>query len=257
VFFALAVRFIATQESPAPIGINSARLAVAIPIGLAGAALIFALDAQQPDTRLADYYLDAAPNIAKGLNVVNVILADFRGLDTLVETVVVILAALGVGGLLHSERSGQDTEAQGDFMLRQLTRFILPLAVMLALAFLLKGHDAPGGGFISGLAFAVTAILAFATYGTQAFRERFPLEPERLAILGAVVLIVAALLPMLMGEPMLTHSHGVLSLFGAFSIKWSTTLLFEIGVVMAIAGGLTAAAMRLWTMTNPQREGGD
>jgi multicomponent K+:H+ antiporter subunit A len=257
VFFALAIRFIATQESSAPIGINSARLAIAIPVGLAGAALIFALDAQPPDARLADYYLDAAPNIAKGLNVVNVILADFRGLDTLVETVVVILAALGVGGLLLGERSGQDTEAQGDFMLRQLTRFILPLAVMLALAFLLKGHDAPGGGFISALAFAVTAILAFATYGTQAFRERFPLEPERLAILGAVVLIVAALLPMLMGEPMLTHSHGVLSVIGAFSIKWSTTLLFEIGVVMAIAGGLTAAAMRLWSMANPQREGGD
>jgi NADH:ubiquinone oxidoreductase subunit 5 (subunit L)/multisubunit Na+/H+ antiporter MnhA subunit len=257
VFFALAIRFIATQESPAPIGINSARLAVAIPVGLAGAALIFALDAQPPDARLADYYLDAAPNIAKGLNVVNVILADFRGLDTLVETVVVILAALGVGGLLHSERSGQDTEAQGAFMLRQLTRFILPLAVMLALAFLLKGHDAPGGGFISALSFAVAAILALATYGTRAFRERFPLEPDRLAILGAVVLIVAALLPMFMGDPMLTHSHGVLSPFGAFSIKWSTTLLFEIGVVMAIAGGLTAAAMRLWTMTNPQREGGD
>jgi multicomponent K+:H+ antiporter subunit A len=257
VFFALAIRFVATLESPAPIGINSARLAVAIPIGLAGAALIFALDAQPPDPRLADYYLDAAPNIAKGLNVVNVILADFRGLDTLVETVVVILAALGVGGLLLGERSGQDTEAKGDFMLRQLTRFILPLAVMLALAFLLKGHNAPGGGFVSGLSFAVVAILAFATYGTRAFSERFPLEPDRLAILGSVVLIVAAILPMLMGEPMLTHSHGVLSAFGFFSIKWSTTLLFEIGVVMAIAGGLTAAAMRLWSMTNVQHEGGD
>jgi len=74
--------------------------------------------------------------------------------------------------------------------------------------------------------------------------------------LGAVILIIFAVLPMVIGEPMLTHSHGALSLFGAFKIKWSTTLFFEIGVVLAIVGGLTAAAIRLWVMTNSRRQGG-
>ena len=257
VFFALAVRFIVTQESQSPIGLNSARLAVAVPLGLAGAALVFALDAQPPDPRLPDYFLEAAPAIAKGLNVVNVILGDFRGLDTLVETVVVILAALGVGGLLMGERSVRETEPKGSFVERQLTRLILPLAIMLALALLLKGHDEPGGGFVSGLSFAVAAILGFAAYGTRAFRARIPVEPERLAIFGAVVLIVASVIPMVLGKPMLTHWHGTFSPLGAFTIKWSTTLFFEIGVVMAIAGGLTAAAMKLWEMSNPRRDGGD
>ena len=256
VFFALAVRFIVTQESPSPIGLNSARLAVAVPLGLAGAALVFALDAEPPDPRLPDFFLEAAPTIAKGLNVVNVILGDFRALDTLVETVVVILAALGVGGLLRSARSGRETEPKGSFVVRQLTRLILPLAIMLALALLLKGHDAPGGGFVSGLSFAVAAILGFAAYGTRSFRARIPVEPERIAIFGALILVAASVIPMVMGEPMLTHRHGTLSPLGAFSIKWSTTLFFEIGVVMAIAGGLTAAAMRLWEMTNSRRDGG-
>jgi multicomponent K+:H+ antiporter subunit A len=256
VFFALAVRFIVTQESPSPIGLSSARLAVAVPLGLAGAALVFALDAEPPDPRLPDFFLEAAPTIAKGLNVVNVILGDFRGLDTLVETVVVILAALGVGGLLLRERSGRETEPEGSFVVRQLTRLILPLAIMLALALLLKGHDAPGGGFVSGLSFAVAAILGFAAYGTRSFRARIQVEPDRIAIFGALILIAAAVIPMVMGEPMLTHRHGTLSPLGAFAIKWSTTLFFEIGVVMAIAGGLTAAAMRLWEMTNARRDGG-
>ena len=66
--------------------------------------------------------------------------------------------------------AGTTLKRKADFMLRQLTRFILPLAVMLALAFLLKGHNAPGGGFVSGLSFAVAAILAFATYGTRVFQ---------------------------------------------------------------------------------------
>ena len=256
IFFALAIRFIARQESPSPIGLNWARLAIALPIGLVGAALVFALSAQPPDPRLPDYYLEAAPTIAKGLNVVNVILGDFRGLDTLVETIVVILAALGVGGLLRGQQSEHESEAKGSFMAQQLTQLILPLALMLALALLLKGHNAPGGGFVSGLSFAIAAILAFAAYGTQAFRARIPAEPERLAIFGAVVLIISALLPMTQGQPMLTHWHGTFSPFGMFTLKWSTTLFFEIGVVMAIAGGLTAAAIKLWEIPNIQNGNG-
>jgi multicomponent Na+:H+ antiporter subunit A len=268
IFFALAIRFIASQESPSPIGLNWVRLAIAIPIGLVGAALVFALNGQPPDPRLPDYYLEAAPAIAKGLNVVNVILGDFRGLDTLVETVVVILAALGVGGLLRGEQSGSNSEAKGSFMVQQITRLILPLAFMLALALLLKGHNAPGGGFVSGLSFAVAAILAFAAFfavaailafaafGTQAFRARVPVEPERLAIFGAVVLVISALAPMTQGEPMLTHWHGTFSPMGLFTIKWSTTLFFEIGVVLAIAGGLTAAAIKLWEIPNVQNRTG-
>jgi multisubunit Na+/H+ antiporter MnhB subunit len=257
VFFALAIRFIASQESPSPIGLNWARLAIALPIGLVGAALVFALSAQPPDPRLPDYYLEAAPTIAKGLNVVNVILGDFRGLDTLVETVVVILAALGVGGLLLGERSGRGSEAKASFMVQQLTRLILPLSFLLALALLLKGHNAPGGGFVSGLSFAIAAILGFAAYGTQAFRTRVPVEPERLAIFGAVVLIISALIPLTLGEPMLTHWHGAFSPMDLFTIKWSTTLFFEIGVVLAIAGGLTAAAIRLWEIPNVQNRTGE
>ena len=98
----------------------------------------------------------------------------------------------------------------------------------------------------------MAAILAFAAYGTQTFRARIPVEPERLAIFGAVVLIISALIPMTQGEPMLTHWHGVFSPMEIFTIKWSTTLFFEIGVVLAIAGGLTAAAIKLWEIPNVQ-----
>jgi NADH:ubiquinone oxidoreductase subunit 5 (subunit L)/multisubunit Na+/H+ antiporter MnhA subunit len=257
IFFALAIRFIATQESPSPIGLDSARLAVAIPIGLVGASLIFALEAQPSDPRLPDYYLNTAPTVAKGLNVVNVILADFRGLDTLVETIVVVLAGLGVGGLLIAERAERGRETKGSFMIRQLTRFILPIAIMLALAFLLKGHDTPGGGFVSSMAFAVASILAFAAYGIREFQERLPIDPDRLAVFGTLVLVFAAVLPLVTVKPMLTHAHGVLSIFGVIPFKWSSTLLFEIGVVLSVAGGLTAAAMKLWAMSNTPSSGGD
>jgi len=56
---------------------------------------------------------------------------------------------------------------------------------------------------------------------------------------------------------MLTHWHGAFSPMDLFTIKWSTTLFFEIGVVLAIAGGLTAAAIRLWEIPNVQNRTGE
>jgi multicomponent Na+:H+ antiporter subunit A len=48
----------------------------------------------------AEYYADNAYILAKGKNVVNVILVDFRGLDTMVEITVLSIAAIGVYSLL-------------------------------------------------------------------------------------------------------------------------------------------------------------
>jgi multicomponent Na+:H+ antiporter subunit A len=46
------------------------------------------------------FYAENSYVLAKGKNIVNVILVDFRGLDTLVEITVLVIAALGVFGLL-------------------------------------------------------------------------------------------------------------------------------------------------------------
>lgn len=51
-------------------------------------------------TDISKYYADNAYLLAKGRNVVNVILVDYRGMDTLVETTVLIIAAIGVFSLI-------------------------------------------------------------------------------------------------------------------------------------------------------------
>ncbi len=52
-------------------------------------------------TATSNFYGDAAYTEAKGKNVVNVILVDFRGIDTLFETVVLSIGAIGVYNLLR------------------------------------------------------------------------------------------------------------------------------------------------------------
>jgi multicomponent Na+:H+ antiporter subunit A len=62
--------------------------------------LVLFVGASGTTSRLAAYFADASPRLAHGLNVVNVILVDFRGLDTLGETTVLVTVAIGVRALL-------------------------------------------------------------------------------------------------------------------------------------------------------------
>lgn len=55
---------------------------------------------QPQNTELSEFYAKNAYLLAKGKNVVNVILVDFRGMDTLIEITVLAIAALGVFSLL-------------------------------------------------------------------------------------------------------------------------------------------------------------
>lgn len=78
----------------------------AIDIAIAGGAgvavsllVLAALHVQNP-TPVSDYYLDHSYKDAHGRNVVNVILVDFRALDTLGEITVLTIAALGAFALL-------------------------------------------------------------------------------------------------------------------------------------------------------------
>jgi len=61
-------------------------------------------------TNISDFYGDYAYVLAKGKNVVNVLLVDFRGFDTMFEIVVLSIAALGVYSLLKLRLKPSDKE---------------------------------------------------------------------------------------------------------------------------------------------------
>jgi multicomponent Na+:H+ antiporter subunit A len=61
--------------------------------------LLAAIDVQFFDT-ISSFFVEASYPDAKGRNIVNVILVDFRALDTLGELFVLAIAALGVYSML-------------------------------------------------------------------------------------------------------------------------------------------------------------
>jgi multicomponent Na+:H+ antiporter subunit A len=73
---------------------------VAIAAGTVVTTLVLFIGASGTTSRLSAFFADAAPRLAHGYNIVNVILVDFRGFDTLGETTVLVTVAIGVRALL-------------------------------------------------------------------------------------------------------------------------------------------------------------
>jgi multicomponent Na+:H+ antiporter subunit A len=73
---------------------------VAIAAGTLVTTLVLFIGASGTTSRLASYFADTAPRLAHGYNVVNVILVDFRGFDTMGEITVLVTVAIGVRALL-------------------------------------------------------------------------------------------------------------------------------------------------------------
>ena len=78
--------------------------ALAIGVGVVMAGLVLLVTAVPAGRPLTDYYAANSYLLAKGRNVDNVILVDFRGLDTLVEITVLTVSALGVYALIQAKR---------------------------------------------------------------------------------------------------------------------------------------------------------
>ena len=128
-------------------------------------------------------------------------------------------------------------------LLEEATKLLVPAIFIASAWLLLRGHNAPGGGFIGGMvAVSATALLAV-TRGSEAALRGLPLGPMRLTSLGVLIALVAGLPALVTGAPFMTHLWG--SLFG---VKVSSVLVFDLGVYLAVwggLGGLCAAALGL------------
>jgi multicomponent K+:H+ antiporter subunit A len=222
--------------------------------GLGAAAWVAALSRSAPDTAVATYVREVAPAIAKGSNLVNVVLTDVRSVDTLMETIVVVLGTLGVVALLEGrerdDRVRQEdgvraAEPSAGGLLPGLARAILPIGVLFALILLVKGHNDPGGGFVAGLSLAVTAMLALAAFGPSRVGRRLRASLSGIAIVGAGMMLATGALGWVAGRPFLTQLHGEIAIFG-LSLPLHTTMIFDVGVMFAVAGGIGAAGSAFW-----------
>ena len=83
---------------------------VAIGFGLILSLVALKVWSEPISAEISNFYGENAYLLAKGKNVVNVILVDFRGVDTMFETVVLSIAALGVYSMIRLRLKSSEKE---------------------------------------------------------------------------------------------------------------------------------------------------
>ena len=221
--------------------------ALAAGFGLAVFVGLQSLTGQPFDPSLSDAFGRLSVPEGFGRNVVNVILVDFRALDTLGETAVIAMATLVVWSLFRmSGRAPRDgatgKREPGPFVLAVQGRPLFWFVLAMSLLILFRGHNEPGGGFVGGLVGALAfAILTLAEGADRAGRTlRF--HPVAIAGFGLALAVASGLAP---GRPYLDHSWGTIGPDG-YGLKVGTTMLFDVGVYLAVLGGVTAMLRRAY-----------
>lgn len=232
---------------PSRSGRRGPRGLLAAGAGVAATVATLALTGWREPSAAASWFLAEAEEQTGGTNVVNTILVDFRALDTFGELVVLTLATLVMAALLdaHRPQPAQDDEVPptaapvrgaraNAIFLGTAAKVLVPLLLLASVYVLLRGHNAPGGGFIGALLGASALVLAYlAAPSDAAGRVRLPFL--LVAGMGAVVAAAVGLLGLADGSFLRPLHADVLG------IHLTTALVFDVGVYLAVLGVVVAA----------------
>nr|WP_298169578.1 monovalent cation/H+ antiporter subunit A [uncultured Pseudomonas sp.] len=254
----LALFFLPAQtrsESSSMRGLRDFVLAVGS--GLMVAMLVFAV-LTRPYDSISHFFLTNSIPGGGGSNVVNVILVDFRGFDTLGEITVLAIAGVGIYAMLHGLRLVQpNTDAQGrswardrhPLILATLSRVLLPMALLVSVFIFLRGHNLPGGGFIAGLVTAVALILQYVASGVQWTQSRLPLNYHRMAGSGVLLAGLTGAGSWWFDKPFLTSAFGHFDIPLVGDVELATAMLFDLGVYLTVVGATLLILANLGKLT--------
>ncbi|MCL4765359.1 MAG: monovalent cation/H+ antiporter subunit A [Hyphomicrobiaceae bacterium] len=240
----LGLRFIPAQ---APLEASRVRHVRDIGLALAGgtglALLTYAM-LTRPFSTISDFYLQNAVSGGGGTNVVNIILVDFRGFDTLGESTLLAMVAVAALAILDGLRlrpyppPAVREADRHPIMLAMLMRPLLPLALVVSLYILLRGHNLPGGGFIAGLIASVALILQYVASGIDLAQARLRVDFLRVLAMGLALAAGTGLASVLSGYPFLTSAHGRFHLPLIGDIELASAMAFDLGVFLVVVGAV-------------------
>jgi multicomponent K+:H+ antiporter subunit A len=231
-------------------------LGVATLAGGSAAALTWAI-LTRPLESISGFFLANSVPGGGGANVVNVILVDFRGYDTLGEISVLALAGLGIYAMLKDlQLPGPARDATGrpwswdahPAIMAALTRLLLPLALLVSVFIFLRGHNQPGGGFIAGLVTAVALILQYLTNGVEWTQARISSNMHPVIGTGLLIGTLTGLASLAFGHPFLTSTftHVHWPIVGEFEL--ASAIAFDLGVYLVVVGSTLLILVHLGRM---------
>lgn len=242
---------------------NGRNAVIAVGAGVAAALAAFTLIGRRERSAVGDYYVENAPEVTGGDNIVNVILVEFRALDTFGELVVLGMAGVAIMAVLstiprrfldprpdpspespaayvpppvvevdakgtRAYQALEDTRANTE-ALRLLQKPLIPILIVISAVLFWRGHNDPGGGFIAALVAACAV-----AYVYMAKTDEAPVSSPRIPVLliagGVLTALAAGFLGYTSGQ-FLEPLYGYLGPIGLYS-----SMLFDVGVYAAVLG---------------------
>jgi multicomponent Na+:H+ antiporter subunit A len=209
---------------------------IAVGIGALIFGLVLSVSTTETSARLREYFVEFGPTVGHGRNIVNVILVDFRAMDTLGEITVLATAAIGVRALLRlGVADGPEVEVPREAPLtstifRAAARLLMPLLLLFSVFLLLRGHNEPGGGFVGGLVASAAFALYAIAFGVQRARQALLVRPLTLLGTGLLIALGSGVPAAFRGRPFLTAQWTL------EPVALGTPILFDIGVFLVVTG---------------------
>jgi multicomponent K+:H+ antiporter subunit A len=216
----------------------------------------------QPLDSISDFFLENSKTGGGGTNAVNVILVDFRGLDTLGEILVLGIAALGIFKLLSRVRLSMPTANENGLawaedrhppILAMISQSLLPLALLVSFYIFLRGHNMPGGGFIAGLITSVALIQQYIAHGVDWVKPRIKVDYQDLIAWGVLIAALTGIGSWFFGRPFMTTWFDYFDIPFIGEIELASALIFDLGVYLTVVGATLLILANLGKLTSVHR----
>ena len=216
----------------------------------------------RPLDSISDFFIDNAKPGGGGTNVVNVILVDFRGFDTLGEITVLGIAALGIYKVLAQmlvympsadSKGHRWSRDKHPFILSVVSQSLLPLALLVSAYIFLRGHNLPGGGFIAGLITAIALIQQYVAHGVVWMKQRMPINYIGLIASGLFIAILSGLGSWAFDRNFLTTWFDYFKLPWIGKFELASAMVFDFGVYLAVIGATLLILANLGKLTTSER----
>ncbi|MFD0590236.1 Na+/H+ antiporter subunit A [Paenibacillus sp. GCM10027627] len=224
-----------------------------IAVGVGAVMTLIALSASGDRSfeSISNYFLENSYKLAGGKNVVNVILVDFRGFDTLLEIVVLGVASYGIYALIKLRLDGEErvlkprefefhhdvhAPKSNDVILRTVAKIAIVLILCFSLYLFYMGHHNPGGGFIGALMASSALLLMAMSFGMESVQRWVPVNFRKLTAIGIMVALLTGMGSFVFDAPFLSHAFDYFDIPLIGELELATATLFDLGVYLTVIG---------------------
>lgn len=123
-------------------------------------------------------------------------------------------------------------------LIRLVTVATLPISLLISMTHLVGADQGPGDGFTAGIISSLGITLQYVSFGHHEARQMFRrVRFQLLLLFGLATAVLASLLPILAGEPLLAIQEASLDVPLVGVVRLTRAMLFDVGIYFVVLGG--------------------